>query len=644
MRTSTLQQWLKHWPDLKGIWIVAIATIFLSSFLVSLARLGWLQAIELVAYDQMMQSRDHEEADPRLLVVEITEEDIRAFNRWPLSDETVGRLIEKLSQFEPAVIGLDLYRDIRYEPGHQQLLQQLQTHDDIVVIQTIGNGETTQVAAPSGVPKERIGFNDNLIADPDGVIRRNLLFAETEAGHFYSFPLQLALKYLVNQEIYPQNSSTNPEGIIWGEAEFLPLQKIDGGYETIDDQGYQLLLNYRSPRNVARTISITQVLYGQVKASWIKDKIVLIGTTAPSKKDIFLTPYSPEEEENPRMPGVIIHAQMTSQILDVVSGDRALFTFWPQWAEDLWVCFWAFIGATLAVRSRNLAMLAIGTPFLLILLLRFSYFLFLQGIWIPVSGSSLGLLLTSGSVMAYRAFQAQQQQQVVMRLLGQNTSPEVAKALWESRDQLLSDGILPGQRLIATMLFTDIKNFSTVSEQMSPEQLMEWLNEYLGVLTHCVHNHHGIINKFTGDGIMAAFGVPVARQTDLEIAQDAREAVSCALEFSQQLKGLNQDWKKRGLPVIQMRVGIFTGPIVAGSLGGKDRLEYGLLGDSVNTASRLESCCKDRQSSICRILIAQQTLQYIEGEFEVESWGPLPLKGKRQLIKVYQVLDKKVEF
>ncbi|MGB3533172.1 MAG: adenylate/guanylate cyclase domain-containing protein [Microcoleaceae cyanobacterium] len=641
MRISTLRQWIKKWPDLKGRQVVVLATTLCSILLLSITQLGLLQPLELNIYDQMIRWRPDLGADSRLLIVEITEEDIRAFNRWPLSDEIIARLIEKLSQYEPSVIGLDIYRDIRYEPGYQRLRQQFENNDNIVAIQTLGNGETTQIAAPPGVPAERIGFNDSLISDPDGVVRRNLLFAETEAGNFYSFSLQLALKYLADQEIYPENSPTDPDVILWGKAALSPLQKTDGGYQTVEDLGYQQLLDYRSARNVARTVSITQVLYGRIESSWIKDKIVLIGTTAPSAKDIFLTPYSPAEKNHPKMPGVSIHAHMVSQILDAVNGTRQLFQFWPEWIEILWLIGWIFLGATLGMWSRNPIVLGFGTPLLLSLLVTFSYLCFLRSQWIPVICPSLGILFAPGLVIAYRAFRAQQQQQMMMRLLGQNASPEVAKALWENRDRLLSDGILPGQRIIATMLFTDIKNFSTVSEQMSPEKLMEWLNEYLGALTQSVQGHHGIINKFTGDGIMAAFGVPVTQQTDKEIAINAEAAVSCGLEFSQQLKRLNKDWKKRGLPAIQMRVGIFTGPIVAGSLGGKDRLEYGLLGDSVNIASRLESCYKDRQISICRVLIAQQTLEYIEGLFEVESWGPLPLKGKRQLVNVYRVMGKK---
>ncbi|NEQ71392.1 MAG: adenylate/guanylate cyclase domain-containing protein, partial [Symploca sp. SIO2D2] len=165
-----------------------------------------------------------------------------------------------------------------------------------------------------------------------------------------------------------------------------------------------------------------------------------------------------------------------------------------------------------------------------------------------------------------------------------------------------------------------------------------WLNEFLQVLTHEILTHQGIVNKFTGDGLLAAFGVPTPQQDQQKIAADAQAAVTCALVISDRLNQLNQNWLQRGLPKIQMRIGIFTGAIVAGSLGGKDRLEYGIIGDTVNIASRLESCEKHRQPSDCRILIGYETLVHLKEQFEVESWGWLALKGKEQMVDVYRVV------
>lgn len=636
MSGKWLQVFKNKRADLKEIIACAIANAIVILAILLLKQAGGLQTLELIAFDIMVRLRNDLEPDPRLLIVGITEEDIVAFNRWPLSDEVIAQLLDRLSQLQPQAIGLDIYRDIPYEPGHQSLIQQLD-NPKIITIKTLGDADFQGTPAPPTVPPSRVGFND-LLLDPDGVVRRNLMLATIEDEPFYSFSMRLALRYWQKQGIEPTNSPLHPDDIRWGAAEFLPLDRTSGGYQTIDDQGYQILLDYRSRKPLARVVSVSEVLYGNIPSSWVEDKIVLIGTIAPSGKDLFLTPYSPSRRISPKMPGVLIHAQMVSQLLDVVAGERSLFVFWPPWAEFVWAIGWGVVGVMVVVVVRHPLMWIFCPLLMLGVLWMGGFYLFLNSVWVPMVTPSLTLLFTSVIVIIYLGFRAQRQQQVVMGLLGQNASPEIAKALWNSRDRLMTNGKLPGEKLVATMLFTDIRNFSTISEQIPPEQLIEWLNEYLATLTQCVHSHRGIINKFMGDGIMAAFGVPIARTTEAEIAQDAYAAVACALEMGDRLMELNKLWQSQNLPVIEMRVGIFTGPIVAGSLGSRDRLEYCLLGDSVNIASRLESCEKDRQSEPCRILIAYQTLVYLPDVFEVESWGLIPLKGKQQLIDVYRIL------
>ncbi|MGF1492927.1 MAG: CHASE2 domain-containing protein [Microcoleaceae cyanobacterium] len=603
------------------------------------------QPLEVWYFDWMMRSRQNlglnpqDRTDSRLLIVAITEADIGLIERYPVSDGILAQALTTLLDLEPEIIGLDLYRDIPYEPGHQDLQKILQTQDNVVVIKTLGDEEIPPIPAPETVPPEQIGFND-LLLDPDGVVRRNLLFAGTETGISYSFSLRLALQYLAQRGIEPENDPANPNYIILGQAEFLPLKRTSGGYQRIDAEGYQILLDYRLPTKIAPTISLSQVLRGEINPRWVKDKIVLIGTTAPSGKDYFLTPFSPAQERNFKMPGVIIHGQMVSQILDAVDGSRPPFRFWPGGLEILWIIAWGGIGATLAWCARRPITLVFGNPALLAILASFSFLFFLNRYWVPTMAPGFALVVTSGIGMAYRTARTQRQRQAIMQLLGQNTSPEVAEALWRERDQLIFDGKLPGQNLTATILFCDIRNFSTISEQMEPEKLLDWLNEYLTVLTECIRSRHGIVNKFTGDGIMAAFGVPIPHRSDAEIAADAYDAVVCAVEMWDELERLNPLWSVEKLPTIKMRVGIYTGEIVAGSLGSKDRSEYGLLGDSVNIASRLESCLKERQAGTCRILITKETLKYIARRFEVESWGEIPLKGRQQLVDVYRVLAK----
>ncbi|WP_432812183.1 CHASE2 domain-containing protein [Pantanalinema sp. GBBB05] len=616
---------------------IGITSTTITGILVGARQLGWGQQPELLAYDQMMRLRPDQPPDPRLLIVAITEADIYAQQRWPLSDRTIAQVLDRLQQYQPRVIGLDVYRDLPQEPGHQALSKQLQ-QPNVIVITQMPDDEDIGVAPPPGVPAQRIGFND-VFTDPDAVIRRGLLFANPdETTTLSSFSLRLALAYLRPANIVSRSGLSNPDHLQLGTVEFTPLEPTSGAYQTVDASGYQILLNYRTRRNLARQVTLSQVLNGQVDRQWIKDKIVLIGATARSLRDVHLTPYSAAETETPKMAGVMIHAQMTSQILSTVLDHQPLFWFWADWVEVVWIATWTVLGGCLAWFTRHPLLVGVYGVVAIGGLLLTSYSMFLQQGWIPVATPAIGLLMSAGVLVAYRAQQAQRQQQMMMKLLGQNTSPEIASALWKSRDRLLKSGKLPGQRLTATMLFTDIKNFSTISESMPPENLLEWLNEYLSAITQQVRANQGIINKFTGDGMLAVFGVPMNRTTPIEVSQDAQLAVNCALAMGECLQKLNQDWEQRGLPTIQMRVGIFTGPIVAGSLGGKDRLEYGVIGDSVNIASRLESYDKERQTDLCRVLIAKDTLVHLQERFEVEHWGLMTLKGKHHLVDVYRVV------
>ena len=628
-----------------GLGIVAISSLAVTGLILSLRELQGLQALELTAYDRLVQSRPDLPPDPRLLVVAITDEDIEKQGTWPIPDQALADLLERLQTYQPRAIGLDFWRNLPTQKGktesipsgYQALLDQLRGSDRMIVITTLGNQDRIDIPPPPGVPEDQVGFND-VVTDPSSVIRRNLMFQD---DYRPSFSLRLALRYLQDDGIEPEGSPNDPKLLKLGPTTFPLLQSRDGGYMGIDTGGYQILLNYRAGQNIVQQVSLTQVLEGRIRPDWVRDRVILIGTTAESGKDLFLTPYSSGARDEQRMPGVVIHAQMVSQFLDAASGDRPLIEFWSEPLEMAWIFCWGVLGALLAWVIRQPLALALGGAVAIALLYSLCWSLFLQSQWVPLVPPFLALLAAGGSVVTYRAQQAHQQQQMVMRLLGQSASPEIAETLWQRRHELLEDGKLSGQKLTSTLLFTDLKGFSTISERLDPEALLVWLNEYLEVVTQLVQAHHGVINKFTGDGVMAVFGVPIAHDLWAEIARDAQNAVNCALAMGEQLQALNTQWHQQGLPAVQMRVGIFTGEVVVGSLGSKARLEYGVIGDSVNTASRLESVDKHRQPTPCRILIGQETLDHLEDRYEVESWGALPLKGKEERVETYRVLGLK---
>lgn len=611
-----------------------ISCIVVTGTLLGVRHLGWFQPLELHIFDVMVRLRPDAVADPRLLIVTITEQDINTIEKWPISDRTLAKAIAEIARLEPIAIGIDMIRNTPYEPGNAELVTQWK-NPKVIPITFIGNSQQEQVPPPPNITEDRVGFND-IVVDPDNIVRRNLMFAGNGKKTLTSFSMRLAFAYLDNKKI--DSKLTEKQEIEANKVVFSKLRSDSGGYQNINDQGYQVLLNYRSAENIAKSVTLTQVLEGKVDPKLVKGKIVLMGVTALTVRDFFSSPYSATASGNWQMPGVFIHATATSQILSAVLDGKGLFWYWDEWQEILWIAVWGAVGGWLAWRLENSVSL-IGSGIATFgSLLGYTFFLFTQQGWIPLIPPALALLITPVVIVSYKYQESRQQQEIVMKLLGQQTSPAIANALWKERVHLLESGLLPGKKLIATIILTDLQGFSTISEKLPPEVVMSWLNEYLSAMAQEVQAHQGVINKFTGDGMLAVFGVPIPRTTPAEIAEDARLAVSCALAISSRLPQMNQNWRDRGLPSAKMRVGIFTGPVMVGSLGGTTRLEYGVIGDSVNIASRLESCEKDRQEDTCRILIAEETLLHLADKFEVESWGALLLKGREQKVNVYRIL------
>ena len=173
---------------------------------------------------------------------------------------------------------------------------------------------------------------------------------------------------------------------------------------------------------------------------------------------------------------------------------------------------------------------------------------------------------------------------------------------------------------------------------------MAWLNEYLAVMTAIIYQHGGVVIRCVGDAIMAAFGVPIARRSDTEIARDAINAATCALAIQDALARLNEEWRCRALPVASMRIGINTGELLAGSLGSESRLEYTIHGDTVNTAARLESFKKetfapDHCRHPCRVLLTAATLNRLGKAFTTQPIGSVVLKGKKHSTAVFELLS-----
>ena len=220
--------------------------------------------------------------------------------------------------------------------------------------------------------------------------------------------------------------------------------------------------------------------------------------------------------------------------------------------------------------------------------------------------------------------------------MGQTTSPAVASQLWDQRDALLRDGQFEGKQVDATVLFTDTQDFTSISEQLAPADLLLWLNRGMALLVKEITDHGGIINKFTGDGLLAVFGAPISQGK----AVDARHAIDAALAIAARLEQLNRELSREEAPPMRIRIGIHSGPVLTGSLGSSERLEYAVIGDTVNCDSRLESLQKERQDSVVRVLLSAETHSLLHGlpdQTKAEPWGAISVKGRQEPLEVIEL-------
>ena len=389
----------KNWLE-SYTFSLLLFTVILTAITLGIRRLGALQALELIAYDWMVNLHDKKELDPRLLVVEITDRDIEQQQNFPITDDVIARLLANLQQHQPKVIGFDLYREVGYPPGTKALRKQLQ-RDNVVVIELIGNGNNS-LPAPPGVAPEQIGFNDIVIDVEDDVLRRNLMYVQFmkqgEVKEMYSFALRVSLKYLEEKNL---KFEVYEDRLQIGEAVFPDLQADAGGYQlrASETAGKQILIDYRSSE-IARKVTLSEALAGNIPPELIEEKIVLIGTTAPSVKDIYPTPYKGAKGS---MPGVMAHAQMISQILSVVLDDASLFWFWSEWLEGCWIWGWSLLGAIIAWKLKHpLTIIGMGTIGMGSLWGIYSL-AFSSGGWIPLVPTAITFGVTIAGVLGYKA-------------------------------------------------------------------------------------------------------------------------------------------------------------------------------------------------------------------------------------------------
>jgi adenylate cyclase len=618
------------WAKLKRlIWqwhVVLITAPSVASLVILMRLLGVLQPLEWAMLDQYFCWRPLNPPDQRITLIGITDGDLRKYG-WPTPDGILAQLITKLKQNQPRAIGLDLYRDLPAEPGYQQLVQVFRSTPNLIGIEKIISGLQAGPIAPNAIlhKLDQVGSND-AIEDADGRMRRGLLYLENAEGQtVYSLAFRLAYLYLHVPQLKPE---TRPDGSIgWGKGILVPFKANDGGYVHTNDQGFQILINFRGPQGYFQRVSLQDVLENRVPDHLLRDRIVLIGLVAESISDYVKTPFSAQTEKQlpPRMAGVEIIANVTSQILSTALDGRAAIRTWSEPAEWLWILTWATLGAIISWQQRSgselvparwlktglTIVMAVGILFVV------SYLAFLQSWWIPVIPPLAALL---GSAIAVTGYIAQLATEI-RRTFGRYLTSEVVTSLLETPRGLQ----LGGEKRKITILMSDLRGFSAISERLPPEQVVTFLNLYLETMTEVVTQYGGLINQVIGDGIVIFFGA-LKQKPD-----DAERAVACAIAMQLAMKMVNQRNQILNLPAMEMGIGVNTGEVIVGNIGSLKHAQFTAIGKHVNLAARIESLSVGGQ-----ILVSPALVEEVP-TLKVRRRTQARMKGMQSPITVYEI-------
>jgi adenylate cyclase len=397
------------------------------------------------------------------------------------------------------------------------------------------------------------------------------------------------------------------ESYLWGLVDFRgPALLDDLKRHTYPDYSFFDLLYSEEQLQANVTPKVDPALF--------RDKVVFVGVSASGLADTFETPFA-----QGKMPGIQVHAAVADDILSnrfmrpASSRVRLASTVAAAVAVGLIA---TMVPAWWASAATLIAMAAFGWV---------ATRLFAAGYWLNVTQPVLSAALALFGGVAYQYFVEGREKRLVKRLFGQYVSKDVYEQLVANPAQAR----LGGRRREMTVLFSDIRGFTTVSERGEPEEIVHMLNEYFTRMVAIVFKHQGTVDKFVGDMVMALFGAP------LDDPDHARHAVDAALDMIDELNRLNVKWQAEGRPPLDIGIGINSGPMIAGNIGSEQIMSYTVIGDAVNLGSRLESLNKQYGT---RIIISDATRERLGSAYALRPLGEVVVKGKTKPVAIFELI------
>ena len=661
--------------------LIGLSLVLVLAFLGNAAKIyqiGFVQQLDDMLYDYRLRLTMPREQDSRIVILDIDEKSLKEEGRWPWSRDRLALLMDKLfDRYGVAVAGFDVVfaekdessglkvlqelgrKQLRDVPQFQSALAQIGPQLDydslfaskiksrnVVLGYYLTNsakgaeknisGALPEAVFPSGAFNGRPisfirfdGYGGNLpelqknaasaghfiqVPDADGEVRRVPMLVEYNGAYYESLSLAMVRTLLGTTKLTPGYATEKNSD--YAGLEWLDLSSAQGNLRIPVDQDVSTLVPYRGGQGSFRYISVTDVLHDRTPATELKNKIVLIGTSAQGLLDLRSTPVAAV------YPGVEIHANMISGMLDQKLKQK------PPYVTGVEIALLLLGGVALSfllpLLSPIKAMLLTLSALVAALAGNVAVWHYVGEAW-PLASGLLMILALFALDMSYGFFFTDRTKRQITTKFEKYVPAELVDEMVRNPEQLVS---MEGESREMTILFSDVRGFTTISEGLDPRELSQLMNEFLTPLSRVIYKHQGKVDKYMGDCIMAFWGAPKEQPQQ----ENARNAILAGMEMQQTLQQLQPHFKQRGWPEIHVGVGINSGKVSVGNMGSEARVAYTVMGDAVNLASRLEGITKQYGVGV---MVGENTKNAVP-DFVFRELDQVRVKGKDEPVAIYE--------
>jgi adenylate cyclase len=637
-------------------------------------QLGFVNHLDSIVYDAKVRLTMPQTLDERVVILDIDEKSLAEQGHWPWGRDKLAMVVDKLFEYYGVrLLGFDVVfpeadessglnsleamarQELRDVPKFQSSLRQLRPKLDydarfaaalqnraVILGYYLNRNEGGRNSGvlpapifPAGKFDRRgIAFTKwdtfganlkefqnaaagaghfNPIVDFDGLSRKVPMIAELNGNYYESLSLAMVRTLLGPSEVVAGYPDDAPD--VYGNMEWLDIKTAQGGSLRVPvDENAASLIPFRGHRGSFPYYSLTDVLNGRVPQEKLAGRVVLVGTTASGLMDLRATPVDTV------YPGVEIHANLIAGMLDGAIKYKPPFIIG---ADVLLVFVAGMIMAFVLPRLSPFRATILGLIVLLIMLSINMAFWHTGHVVLPLASGLLAVVLLYALNMSWGYFIEARTKRQFAELFGQYVPPELVDEMAKNPEGYSMEG----RKEQLTVLFSDVRGFTTISEGLQPDELAELMNEYLGAMTLVVRKHRGTLDKYIGDAIMAFWGAPVR-----DLAH-AKNAVLTALEMQEALLELNKSLVAKGWPELKIGVGVNTGAMTVGDMGSPVRKSYTVMGDAVNLGSRLEGITKQYGVGV---IVGEETHSPLQEEFVFRELDRVRVKGKAEPIGIYE--------